>query len=220
MRAMVLAAGRGQRMQPLTDAMPKPLLQVNEQPLLDFHLHALARAGVRDIVINVAWLQQQIREHVGAGATYGLQVHYSDEGDTALETGGGIFRALPWLGDAPFWIVNGDIHVDFDFEPPALQPETLAHLYLTPNPAHNPAGDFSLEGSSVVNTGPAMLTYTGIAVLRPELFAGCVEGVFPLAPLLRGAAAAGNVAGELLPGSWCDVGTPERLAELDRRLRA
>lgn len=223
MKAMVLAAGRGERMRPLTDTTPKPLLRVNGRALIDYHLDALVRAGVTEVVVNVAWLQAQLRAHLSAwSASRGaaaVTLHISDEGASALETGGGIFQALPWLQPQPFWVVNGDIHVEFEFVPPPLAAGTLAYLLLTPNPAHNPAGDFALADGRVTNTGPEMLTYTGIAVLRPELFADCTAGAFPLAPLLRAAADAGRVEGALLPGAWCDVGTPARLNELDARLR-
>ncbi len=219
-KAIVLAAGRGERMRPLTDHCPKPLLQAGGTALIDYHLAALAAADIRDVVVNVAWRKGDLAAHLGDGSRFGLHVALSDEGATALETGGGIFRALPALGPDPFWVVNGDIYAEFRFGPARLEEGVLAWLLLADNPAHNPAGDFSLDGSRVANNGAAMLTYTGIAVLHPALFEGCHDGVFPLAPLLRKAAAAGRVRGERLDGYWCDVGTPERLAALDARLTA
>jgi len=219
MKAMLLAAGRGERMRPLTDTVPKPLLRVGGHALLDYHLRALVAAGIGEIVVNGAWLREQVAAHVDSWRDHVPRLTFSDEGDTALETGGGIFRALPLLGDAPFWVVNGDVYLEFDFAARQLGPDTDAHLMLTANPDHNPGGDFALDGKRVVNQGPDMLTYTGVAVLRPELFDGCRDGVFPLAPLLRRAADAGRVSGERLQGYWCDAGTPARLEALDARLR-
>ncbi len=205
-------------MRPLTDALPKPLLTVGGMPLIDYHLRALAAAGISDTVVNVAWQKHRLIDHLQHCHIAGMKLHISDEGDSALETGGGVFRALGLLGAEPFWLVNGDVWAEADFTAPALAPGRLAHLLLVPNPEHNPAGDFSLQAGRVVNRGADMLTYSGIALLHPDLFAGCSDGVFPLAPLLRRAADAGQVSGELLPGDWCDVGTPERLAELDQKL--
>ncbi len=205
-------------MRPLTDALPKPLLTVGGMPLIDYHLQALAAAGISDTVVNVAWQKRRLIDHLEQCDTAGMRLHISDEGDSALETGGGVYRALGLLGTEPFWLVNGDVWAEVDFALPALAAGRLAHLLLVPNPEHNPAGDFSLQAGSVVNRGANMLTYSGIALLHPDLFAGCSDGKFPLAPLLRRAADAGQVSGELLPGAWCDVGTPERLAELDQQL--
>ena len=206
-------------MRPLTDAVPKPLIKVGGRPLIDYHLVALANAGIRDVVVNVAWQKAQLREHLGDGSAFGLQCDISDEGDAALETGGGVFRALPKLGARPFWLVNGDVYAEYGFEQQTLSAGMLAHLLLVPNPDHNRAGDFALAGGEVSNQGAAMLTYSGLAILHPDLFAGCKDGVFPLAPLLRKAADEGRVSGELLTGYWCDVGTPERLAALNNRLQ-
>ncbi len=206
-------------MRPLTDAVPKPLIKVGGRPLIDYHLVALANAGIRDVVVNVAWQKAQLREHLGDGSAFGLRCDISDEGDAALETGGGVFRALPKLGARPFWLVNGDVYAEYGFEQQTLLADRLAHLLLVPNPAHNRAGDFALTGGEVSNQGAAMLTYSGLAILHPDLFAGCKDGVFPLAPLLRKAADEGRVSGELLTGYWCDVGTPERLAALNDRLQ-
>ena len=212
MKAMILAAGRGERMRPLTDTVPKPLLPVRGRPLLDHHLAALARAGIDEVVINLGWLGAQIRDHVGDGTRYGLRVAFSEEGYPALETGGGIHRALPLLGERPFWLVNGDVFCDYAYAPHTLAAGTLAHLVLVANPVHHPAGDFALRGGHVAVEGAARFTYAGIAVLDPGLFEGCVPGRFPLAPLLRAAATRRAVTGELFTGAWSDVGTPERLA--------
>jgi MurNAc alpha-1-phosphate uridylyltransferase len=226
MKAMILAAGRGERMRPLTDDRPKPLLEVGGRSLLEWHLVALARAGIVDIVINLAWRGERIREALGDGAHHGVRIRYSDEGDAALETGGGIFRALPFLGAAPFLVVNGDIWTDYDHaRPPPLDDGALASLVLVPNPPHHPGGDFGLEaragGGHDVLTEPGAAprhTYSGIGVYRPEFFEGCTDGRFPLLPLLRRAGAARRLRGLLYQGMWCDVGTPQRLRELDDRL--
>jgi MurNAc alpha-1-phosphate uridylyltransferase len=222
---MILAAGRGERMRPLTDRTPKPLLQVGGRRLIEWHLQALARAGVREVVVNHAWLGAQLPEALGDGARYGLRLHYSDEGDSALETGGGIFKALPWLGPEPFLVVNGDVWTDFDHaRRPSLDAAALAALVLVPNPPQHPRGDFALRERAswrdVVadpDDGPRY-TFSGIAVYRPEFFAGCEAGKFPLLPLFRRAAAAGRLRGQLYDGLWFDIGTPERLRELDERL--
>jgi MurNAc alpha-1-phosphate uridylyltransferase len=219
MRAMILAAGRGERMRPLTDETPKPLLTVGGKPLIAYHLERLAAAGVAEVVINIAWRGAQIRAALGDGGRFGLRIVYSDEGATALETGGGIFRALPWLGSEPFLVVNGDIYSDFDPGRLVLAPGDLAELVLVPNPAHNPEGDFALEEGRVHLAATGRYTFSGIAMYRAELFAGCEDGVFPLAPLLTRAIRAGRVSGQLHRGGWEDVGTPERLRALDLRLR-
>lgn len=213
MKTMILAAGRGERMRPLTDHIPKPLLPVGGKPLLQWHVEALVAAGLREIVINHAWLGGQIEAALGDGRALGADIRYSPEGDTALETGGGIFRALPLLGDAPFVVVNADIATDYPF---ARLPSTLAglaHLVLVPNPPHHPEGDFCLEHGRVEAEGGPRFTFSGIGVYRPELFQGQQPGRFPLAPLLRRAMAAGQVSGEYFAGQWLDVGTPERLAQ-------
>lgn len=217
---MILAAGRGERMRPLTDELPKPLLTVGGRALIDYHLEALARAGVGEVVINLAWLGARIRAHVGDGSAFGLSVQYSDEGERALETAGGIVNALPLLGEAPFLVVNGDIFTDFDFAGPTLAPGRQAHLVLVDNPPWHPRGDFGLTADGGIGeTDTDGLTYAGIGLFSPALFAGCSAGVAPLAPLLRTAAADGRVSGEHHRGIWHDVGTPERLRALDRRLR-
>jgi len=219
MKAMVLAAGRGERMRPLTDSVPKPLLAVGGRPLIAWHLAALARAGVREVVVNLSWLGEQIRAALGDGAAFGLSIRYSEEGPVPLETGGGIFRALPLLGPGPFLVVNGDTFTDFDLT--RLRPDAaaLAQLVLVPNPPQHPQGDFALAGAAVVLEGTPRYTYSGIGLYHPELFAGCEAGRFPLLPLLERAIAAGRLRGEVHHGQWHDVGTPERLAALDARLR-
>ncbi|MHC8385131.1 N-acetylmuramate alpha-1-phosphate uridylyltransferase MurU [Pseudomonas sp. LB3P14] len=221
MKAMILAAGKGERMRPLTLTTPKPLVRAGGIPLIEYHLKALAVAGFTEVVINHAWLGQQIENYLGDGSQYGVRIQYSPEGEP-LETGGGIFRALPLLGDKAFVVVNGDIWTDYDFSV-LHQPITgLAHLVLADNPAHHPAGDFSLIDGQVHDGQPdiATLTYSGIAVLHPQLFEGCTAGAFKLAPLLRKAMADGQVTGEHLNGHWVDVGTHERLAEVETLLEA
>ncbi|MFT3907461.1 MAG: nucleotidyltransferase family protein [Steroidobacteraceae bacterium] len=216
---MVLAAGRGERMRPLTDHTPKPLIPVQGKPLLFWHLEALARAGFREVVINLAWLGAQIRAAVGDGSRFGLQVSFSDEGDTALETGGGIHHALRWLGDRPFLVINADTFTDLHFERLVLEEGALAHLVLVPNPDHHPRGDFALNEAGFVNLeGHQRHTYAGYGIYDPQLFADCVPGRFPLLPLLRKAIAAGRLRGELYRGLWSDVGTVQRLQALELKL--
>ncbi len=219
MKAMLLAAGRGERMRPLTDTTPKPLLSVGGRPLISWHLAALARAGVRDVVINTAWLGELIRQALGDGATYGVHITYSPEPWPALETGGGIFQALPQLGPAPFLVVNADTWTDFDLA--SLRPldaGTDARLVLVPNPPQHPRGDFVLAGDRIVAKEGPRLTYSGIGLYSPALFEGCQPGRFPLLPLLRRAIAAGRLGGEPYAGQWHDIGTPERLTALDAEL--
>jgi MurNAc alpha-1-phosphate uridylyltransferase len=221
MKAMILAAGRGERMRPLTDVVPKPLLSVGGKALLVWHLEALARAGVRDVVINHAWLGEQIPAALGDGSVWGLNIVYSPEGDLGLETGGGIVNALPLLGDAPFLLVNGDVFANVDFYPlvqQGLVQDCLANLLLVDNPPQHPMGDFSLTPDGFVTDSPS-LTYSGIAVLSPMLFQDRSVRAFPLAPLLRSAMHLGKVRGEKFVGRWVDVGTPERLATLDQELQ-
>ncbi|AIR89126.1 N-acetylmuramate alpha-1-phosphate uridylyltransferase MurU [Pseudomonas cremoricolorata] len=219
MKAMILAAGKGERMRPLTLHTPKPLLPVAGQPLIEYHLRALAAAGITEVVINHAWLGQQVEDHLGDGSRFGLRIAYSPEGEP-LETGGGIFQALPLLGSAPFVLVNGDIWTDYDFTalPSAL--DGLAHLVLVDNPGHHCAGDFRLDHGQVCDGDQQgdTLTFSGISVLDPALFEGCQAGAFKLAPLLRQAMAVGKVSGEHYAGRWVDVGTQERLAEVEQLL--
>ena len=211
---MVLAAGRGERMRPLTDQVPKPLLTVGGKPLIVYHLEKLSRLGVKQVVINLAWLGGQIRAALGDGARWGLQIHYSDEGEQALETGGGIYQALPLLGAQPFLVVNADVFTEFDFGAIRIAPEALAQLVLVANPMHHPRGDFALVNGRVQEQGGARWTYSGIGLYRPELFAGCSPGKFPLLPLLRRAIAGGRLHGQVFDGNWSDVGSVERLAAL------
>lgn len=220
MKALILAAGRGERMRPLTLERPKPLLEVGGRPLIVHHLHARSMAGFHDLVVNLSWLGTQIRQALGDGTRYGVKLRYSDEGPEPLETGGGIFRALPLLGPGPFVVLNGDIWTDYPYARlrELLQPGDLAHLVLVPNPAHNPGGDFLLDRSRIVEAAGERYTFSGVGVYRPELFEGCQDGIFKLAPLLRSVARAGRVSGELFDGDWLDIGTPQRLAELDARL--
>ena len=219
MKAMILAAGRGERMRPLTDRLPKPLLPAGGRPLIEYHLSALAEAGVGQIVINHAWLGERIEQALGDGSRWGVTLRYSPEQE-GLETGGGIFNALPLLGEGPFIVVNGDVWCRYPFARLPQEPAGLAHLVLVENPPHHPGGDFVLQGDRVRAEGEPRLTYSGIAVLRPELFSGCSAGRFPLAPLLRRAMRAGRVSGEYYPGEWVDVGTPDRLKRLDEKITA
>jgi MurNAc alpha-1-phosphate uridylyltransferase len=214
MKAMVLAAGRGERMRPLTDHTPKPLLPVGGKPLIAWHLEALARAGIRDVVVNLSWLGPQIRAALGDGRQFGVQIHYSEEGSPPLETGGGIFHALPQLGPGPFVVVNGDTFTDIDLSSLRLSAAADARLVMVTNPPQHPHGDFVLDGERlVVGNGPT-LTYSGIGIFSPALFAGCTEGQFPLLPLLKRAIAAGRLQGQHHTGQWLDIGTPERLVAL------
>jgi MurNAc alpha-1-phosphate uridylyltransferase len=221
MKAMLLAAGRGERMRPLTDATPKPLLEAGGRALVERLIERLAQAGFTELVVNHAHLGHRIEAALGDGVRLGVRIRYSPE-STALETAGGIAHALPLLGTEPFAAINADLHTDFPFASlrDALRGDDTAHLVLVDNPAHHPSGDFALAGDRVFNAGAMMLTFSGIGVYRPELFAGIAPGVkAQLAPLLRRAADAGRVSGEHFRGRWVDVGTPERLAALDAELR-
>jgi len=219
MKAMLLAAGRGERMRPLTDATPKPLLPVAGRPLVAWHLSRLAASGVRDVVINLSWLGEQIAAALGDGSAHGVRIHYSREPWPALETGGGIRQALPLLGDEPFLLVNGDVYTDVDFTALRLAPGDLAQLVLVPNPPHHPAGDFHLAAGRITAEQGERLTYSGIAMLHPALLAEAEPGRFALLPWLLKAREAGRLGGQRHDGLWIDVGTPERLADLDDRLR-
>lgn len=214
---MILAAGRGERLRPLTDHTPKPLLSVRGKPLIEWHLEALARVGVCEVVINLSWLGALIRRALGDGSRWGLHIQYSEEGPVPLETGGGIFQALPLLGEAPFLIVNGDVFTSLDFAPLALRGDADAHLVLVPNPPQHPRGDFCLQDGRVGDSDGERLTYSGVGVFSPRLFAGSAAGRFPLLPLFRRAIAAGRLTGERFDGFWNDVGTVERLQQLDTR---
>lgn len=220
MKAMILAAGKGERLRPLTLHTPKPLVRAAGVPLIEYHLRALAAAGFGELVINHAWLGQQIEDHLGDGSRFGVSIRYSPEGEP-LETGGGIFKALPLLGDEPFLVVNGDIFTDYAFAQLRKPLAGLAHLVLVDNPEHHPQGDFLLADGQVSDGQGAgeRLTYSGLAVLSPQLFEGCEPGAFKLAPLLRQAMARGLVSGERHAGRWIDVGTHERLADVERVLQ-
>ena len=220
MKAMLLAAGRGERMRPLTDSVPKPLVRVGGRALIAWHLAALARAGIREVVINLSWLGEQLRAALGDGSDFGVRISWSEEGPVPLETGGGIFRALPQLGPGPFLVINSDIWTDIDFGRLTLEPGAHAHLVLIANPPHHPRGDFGLDRGFIVNRDYDRFTYSGVGVYRPEFFAGCTAGRFPLLPVLNRAIAARLVRGRLHRGEWCDVGTAERLANLEKRVCA
>lgn len=220
MKAMILAAGKGERMRPLTEHTPKPLLQVGGQCLIEYHIQALRRAGIKEIVINVSWLGERIQHYLGDGERYGVQLAYSVEKPEPLETAGGIIAALPLLGISPFLLVNGDIWTDYPLEQLGKVPAGLAHIVLVANPVHHPKGDFALESGTVRTTGSPRFTYSGIGVYDPRLFAGLASGIRPLAPLLREAIDRGEISGEVYSGQWWDVGTPQRLSELDALLRA
>jgi MurNAc alpha-1-phosphate uridylyltransferase len=216
MKAMILAAGRGERMRPMTDTIPKPLLRIGGQTMIERHVHALARAGITELVINHAWLGEQIEKALGDGHAYGVSIRYSAETGDSLETGGGILNALPLLGSEPFIVVNADIWTDFPFDSLPSNPQGLAHLVMVDNPEQHPGGDFSLSEGKLSSNGPAMLTFSGIGVYRPAVFADCSPGAFPLGPVLRKLMAAGQVSGERYTGSWFDIGTPERLDAVNR----
>jgi MurNAc alpha-1-phosphate uridylyltransferase len=208
---MVLAAGRGERLRPLTDACPKALVEVRGRSLLERHLDNLCSAGIEEVVINLGWHGEQIRERIGSGSAYGLSVAYSDEGVNILETGGGIFNALHLLGSDPFLIVNADIYTDMSVPDVALTENALGHLVLVPNPDYRDTGDFDLVDGLVRNSASPSLTYGGVAVYRPAFFDGCEAGRFSIVPMLRKAADDGHLQGSLYDGLWADVGTPERL---------
>ncbi len=216
MRAMILAAGRGERMRPLTDSTPKPLLRVGKWRLIEYHLFALEAAGISEVIINVSHLAEQIKDYIGDGSQYKLSVSYSYE-ESALETGGGIFQALPFFKDEPFVVINGDVWCDYDLSK-LPQLHGLAHLVMVPNPPQHPRGDFVLEDGWLSNDGVNRHTFSGIGLYHPKLFSGCEAGVFPLAPLLIKAMSSRQVSGELYLGHWHDIGTPERLKQLDQHL--
>ena len=230
MKALIFAAGLGERMRPLTDTTPKPLLPVGGKPLIEWHLEKLAALGVRDVVVNTSWLADQFPAALGDGARWGLRIHFAFEGDTPLETGGGMLNALPLLGDAPFLLVNGDVWTDVDFAILPRAPRGLAHLVMVDRPPQATHGDFALDAGGCVRAdGEHKLTYAGIGVYRPQLLERWRDAIpeptlangkpkFPLAPVLRAHMASGAITGEHHRGRWTDVGTPERLARLDAQL--
>ncbi|PID45482.1 MAG: mannose-1-phosphate guanylyltransferase [Proteobacteria bacterium] len=220
---MILAAGLGTRMRPLTNRMPKPLLPVGGKPLIVWHLERLRQQGFTDVVINIAWLGGMIPDALGDGEQFGLSIQYSDERNEpeALETGGGLIKALPLLGDDAFLVVNGDVWCDYHFSPKQTLAEgDLCHVVLVESPAHHPDGDFALDASGrALADGECKLTFSGISYLHPALFDGLPTGSRPLAPILRGAMDAGKASGELHRDEWQDIGTPERLSQLDQSLQ-
>ena len=219
MKAMILAAGRGERLRPLTDETPKPLIKVAGKSLIEYHLTNLAKAGYKEIIINTAWLAEKIHQQLGNGDNYGLSITYSDEGE-ALETAGGIINALPLLGNEPFLVVNGDIWCDFDFSTlTELRTPMQAHLILVNNPEHNLKGDFALDNGSIKNTGNTMYTYSGIGIYSADFFAGQQTGSLPLAPILRRKNDANLISGQIHDGLWTDMGTLERMQELEVQLK-
>ena len=217
MNAMILAAGRGERLRPVTDTTPKALINVQGECLIDRHLRMLAAADVKTVVINLGWLGEQIVTHVGSGQQFGVQVVYSPEYDNVLETGGGIYRALPTLGDAPFWVVNADIYTDLTLPKTELADDEQGHLMLIPTPAYKSKGDFDLRDGKVTKISEPALTFACVARYRPEFFADCTDGRYSLAPMLFAAAAEGRLGGSVYEGVWEDVGTPERLDRLNNR---
>ncbi|HEC12635.1 MAG TPA: nucleotidyltransferase family protein [Acidiferrobacteraceae bacterium] len=223
MDALILAAGRGERMQPLTDHTPKPLLEVGGRSLIEHLLLQLSREKIDRVIINTAHLGEQIVQKLGDGQSYGVSIRYSDESDGVLETGGGIVKALNQLRSDPFVVVNGDIWTDYPFQGLPNSINSLAHLILVNNPDHHSQGDFNLNNNRVnlsdANRGGTRFTYSGIGLYSRSLFKDCQQGAFPLAPLLRQAIKDGQVSGEYYSGQWWDIGTPERLRELDRQLR-
>ena len=213
---MILAAGRGERLRPLTDQIPKSLVEVRGKSLLERHLENVKSSGIETVVINLGWLGDRIVQRIGSGSRYGLEVIYSQEGDNILETGGGIHKALPLLGSEPFLVVNADIYTDMTVPNVTLADDHLGHLVMVPTPDYRDHGDFDLIDGLVRNSQNSIYTFSGVAIYRPELFADCEPGRFPLAPMLREAADGGQLAGSLYEGLWADIGTPERLAALGR----
>lgn len=207
-------------MRPLTDALPKPLLAVGGKPLIEYHLEALAKIGIEDVVVNLAWKGALLRETLGDGGRLGISIHYSDEGDSALETGGGVFKALPLLGSEPFILLSGDIWSQYPLASlrDRLDRNDVAHFVLVPNPSFHAKGDFGLAAGRVLNSAAERYTYANIGVFRPEFFAGCREERFPLVPVMRQRIDEGRVSGELFEGPWRNIGTPAQLSELDREL--
>jgi N-acetyl-alpha-D-muramate 1-phosphate uridylyltransferase len=220
MKTMILAAGRGERMRPLTDHTPKPLLPVAGRPLIEHTINQLVSAGFTEIVINHAHLGQQIEDKLGNGTQLGAKIVYSPEGEQALETAGGIINALPLLGNEPFLVVNGDIATDFPFAELKNIPVDLAHIVLIDNPPHHPQGDFALDNSgNVIENENQRYTFSGIGLYHPDLFSKTPLGKSKLAPLLREAISAKKATGQHYSGFWMDIGTPERLQELNRHLQ-
>lgn len=214
---MILAAGKGERMRPLTLVKPKPLLEVHGIPLIEHHIINLQKAGFDDIVINVSWLAQQIMHRLGSGEKFGVKIRYSFEGDEPLETGGGLFKALNLIGDEAFLVVNGDVYTDINFNDIHLKNNSLAHLVLVNNPAHNPKGDFSISETSLLSpdSSDSKFTYSGIGIYHPLLFKDCSSGKFSVVPLLKKAMLNQQISGQHFVGKWDDIGTIERLLEIN-----
>jgi len=218
MKAMILAAGRGERLRPLTDTVPKPLIKVAGKSLIEYHLTNLARAGINEIIINTAWLAEKIHQELGDGSKYNVTIQYSDEGE-ALETAGGIIKALPLLGNEPFLVVNGDIWCDYDFtDMSELKSDKQAYLILVANPEHNHSGDFALQDGLIKNTARTMYTFSGIGIYSADFFSGQKSGPLPLTPIIRKKCEKNLVSGQLHTGAWTDVGTIERLNILENTL--
>ena len=218
MRAMILAAGRGERMRPLTDTTPKPMLTVAGKPLVQWHVEALAAAGIQEIVINLAWLGEQIRDHLADGRRWDVNIEYSLEAQ-ALETGGGVFQALPLLGEEPFVLLSADVWTDYPLTRLRTLPsaQDMAHFVLVPNPDFHPRGDFALQAGRIGTEGER-LTYGNVGVFRPAFFAGCQPGRFALAPLMHRWVERGQVSGECHRGAWHNLGTPAQLRALNQTL--
>jgi MurNAc alpha-1-phosphate uridylyltransferase len=222
MKAMILAAGFGKRLRPLTDTTPKPLLPVGGKPLMQHHIERLAAVGITDLVINISWLAEQIEDYFGDGSDYGVAISWSRE-QQPLETGGGITNALPLLGDQPFLLINGDIWTDFPLQTITgnLSSELDGWLLLVDNPGHNPQGDFGLVEGKLVSEASEKYTFSGISLLRPQLFSGLgmSKPCFPLRDILRPAIDAQRISGQVYRGQWCDVGTVERYRQIDNQLK-
>lgn len=201
-------------MKHLTEHCPKPLLQANGKYLIEYHLEALHRAGIREVIINTAYLAEQIHSTLGDGSKYGLQITFSHEGDEGLETAGGIIKALPLLGDDPFLVVNGDVWTNYDFSKVTLNAKVLAHLVLVKNPEHHPQGDFGINTQGLLINQPKQYTFSGIGIYSPQLFAGRLCEKQALAPIIRDAIDQAQISGEQYCGEWMDIGTPERLTQL------
>ncbi len=219
MKAMILAAGRGERLRPLTDTTPKPLLKAGEHSLIEYHLMALKKAGIDDIVINLSWLGDQIESQLGDGSPYGVSIRYSYETGQALETGGGILKALSLLGEEAFIVTNADIWTDYAYQQLPSSLKGLAHLVMVDNPPQHPQGDFALEQGLIHDAGSHCKTFSGIGVYSPDLFKDTTDTIFPLAPLLRAAMQQDLVSGEHHQGQWFDIGTVDRLHSLNEQLK-
>ena len=222
MKAMVLAAGRGERMGSLTNRIPKPLTRIKNSTLIEHNILRIKESGIDEIVINISWLGSQIKDHLGDGEKLGIKITYLDEGNEMLGTGGGIYNALEFLGEDPFWLVNSDIYTDYSIDTnKELNNDNLAHLILVPNPSYHRSGDFHLVNDKVTtSSGVKPLTYSGMSIISPQLFADSNSGVFPLEPLLESAASSGLISGECFNGFWTDVGTQERLKILESLLNS